>query len=177
MGKKEMEPIPIRLLVVMMLLVTIPFGIYLFLWSMPADQLESQYVQRAEFQVDQVTKVHLLGGGLALVAQDAAGNGLLKAYAKVPLLNRYMPTDTFDFTDQGEPINFRVRVWIGSARVTWNQGKSVPSGETEWDGWGIGEKLLFNLFWIELCVAAFVLIRNDVIKTRKEKAAAPVKNY
>jgi hypothetical protein len=172
-----MELIPIKYLVIGMVVIFIPFVLYLLLWSTPASHLESKFIEKAEFDVEQVNQVPLTGGGLALAAGDATGNALMQVYAKVPLLNRYMATDEFDFTDEGDPINFNVRVWAGHAGLTWDQGLATSTGKRDGDGWGVGGSTLFKLLQWELIFAAFVLIRNDVIKTRREKAANPVKNY
>ena len=177
MGKKEMELMPIKYLVIGMLFIMIPFGFYLLLWSTPASVLESKFIEKAEFEPEQVNQVPLAGGGLAVVAGDATGKALMQVYAKVPLINRYMPTDDFDFTDEGNPINFNVRVWAGHAGLTWDRGIATPTGKRDGDGWGLGGYTLFKLLQWEIIFAAFVLIRNDVIKTRRERAANPVKNY
>lgn len=177
MVKKEMDPMPIKYLVIGMILILIPFGLYLFFWSMPASQLESKLAEKIDFEVEVVNRVTLSGSGLAFVAMDANENGLVQGYAKIPLLNRYMPTDILYFTDKGKKINFSLKVWAGYATLTWNQGKAMPTGSSDYDGWGVGGKVLFYLVALEIYMAALMLIRNDIIKTRREKAANPVKNY
>ena len=177
MGKREMERIPTRYLVIGMVLILIPFGIYLFFWSMPANQLETKHIQEAEYKVEKVTETPLSGGGLALVSENTTSKALMQIYAKVPVLNRYMFTESYNRGQEGEPKNYIVKVWTGQAELKWEKDNVTPMGKSDYDGWGVGGFILFKLLEWELFFAVFVLIRNDVIKTRKERATNPVKNY
>ena len=177
MGKKEMERIPIRYLVIGMVLILLPFGIYLFFWSIPASQLETKYIQEAKNEVENVSQIQLSGGGLAVVSEDTTNSALMQIYAIVPIVNRYILTETRNSREERSPIDYVVQVWAGQAELKWEKAKVTPMGMSDEDGWGVGGFVLFRLLEWELFFAAFVLIRNDVIKTRKERAANPVKNY
>lgn len=177
MGKRELRYTPMKWLLLGMLLILIPFGIYLFFWSTPAEQLESKYIQEAGHSVENVSQIPLLGGGLAVVSDDTSAKALMQIYAKVPMLDRYMFTESYNFREESGTINYHVRVWSGHARLQWDKEKVIPTGWSGDDGWGVCGKILLYFLWAETIWVARVLIVNDIIKTRKEKAANPVKNY
>lgn len=146
MGKREVKHIPIKWLFLGMLLITIPFGLYLFLWSTPADNL------------------------------DTTESSLMQIYAKVPILNRYMYTESWDLSDARSLNDYAVRVWTGHANLRWENDDVKPMGWNDDYGWGVRGPILFRFFGAELLFATFVLINNDIVKTRREKAANPAKN-
>jgi len=177
LGERKITYIPIKSLLLGMVLVLIPFGIYLFLWSTPASKLDAKYIQEAEYTVESVSQIPLSGGGLALVSDDTTEKALMQIYAKVPILNRYMFTESWDYREEGGPTDYLVRVWAGHAELKWEKDKVTPTGWSDDDGWGVGGKMLLYILWAEGILVARALIGNDVIKTRKERAANPVKNY
>ena len=174
MGKREMKHIPIKWLFLGMLLISIPFGLYLLLWSTPIDSVEHKIIKKADFEVEQVYQFQIQDG-LAVVAEAANKNGLIRFYAEIPLINRYIKTEQLDFEYKGERIFFAARSWARMGAYTWDNGECTLGGYG--DGWGIGGKILFYFILAEFYWGSLVLIQNDVVKTRKEKAANPVRNY
>ena len=172
MGKKEQQKMPIIYMVIGMAAILVLFVLYLQLSSIPANQLESDFEDRAEFDAQQVLQFPL-SGGEALAAQDSKGNYLMQIYAKIPILDRYKGTEVYYFTDEGGENKFVVRTWRGYIAVTWNQGEFTETGKGE--GWGLGGTLILYLLLAEAVFLVPLLIKNDVIRTRKERVA--VKNY
>jgi len=175
LGKKEMQLMPIKYLILEVILILVVIGLYLILFSVPPSQLEAKSIQQADFKVALSNQFSFSNGGQVVVAQDAAQNGMIRVYAKIPIINRYMKTKEFEFTNDGEPIIFAADEWSNSGAFTFDKGIVTRPGVGE--DWGYSGDVLYFLIWVEGFIIAITLIRNDVIKTRKERAANPVKNY
>ena len=175
MGKKEVKPMPIKYLILEVILILVVIGLYLIVFSVPPSQLEAKSIQKADFKVEQTRQFAFSNGGQAIVALDVAQNGMVQVYAKIPVINRYMKTEGFEFKNDGEPINFAADEWSNSAAFKLDKGIVTRPGVG--DDMGYSGDVLYFLIWVEGFIIAVTLIRNDVIKTRREKAANPVKNY
>jgi len=175
LGKKEMERMPIKYLIMAVFLIIVVIGLYLIIFSVPPSHLEAKITQRADFKVEQTSQFAFSNGGQVIVAQDIAQNGMVQVYAKIPVVNRYMRTEELEFKNDGEPINFAADEWSNSAAFKLDKGIVTRPGVG--DDMGYSGDVLYFLIWVEGFIIAMTLIRNDVIKTRKEKAANPVKNY
>jgi len=174
LGKKEQRQMPIKYMVIGMAAILLLFIIYLQFSSIPANQLESDFKDRAEFDVQQVYQTQLTGG-IALTTQDSTENYLMQIYAKIPILNRYKATEDYYFSDEGGTNKFIVQTWSGYITGTWEEGELTETGFG--DGWGLGGNMVFYLLLAEMVFLLPLLVKNDIVKTRKEKAANPVKNY
>jgi hypothetical protein len=174
LGKRELRQMPITYMVIGMAAILLLFILYLQLSSIPANQLESDFKDRAVFDVQQVYQSPLTGG-TALVTRDSTGNYLMQIYAQIPLLNRYQATEDYYFSDEGELNKFIVRTWSGYIAGTWEEDKLTETGVGE--SWGLGGNMILYLLLAEAIFILPILVKNDIVKTRKEKAANPVKNY
>jgi len=175
LGKRELKPMPIKYLIMEVFLILVVIGLYLVVFSVPSSHLEAKSIQKADFKVAQIRQFSFSNGGQVVLAQDADQNGMIRVYAKIPVINRYMRTEEFEFKNDGEPINFAADEWSNSAAFKLDKGIVTRPGV----GYDMGYSgdVLYFLIWMEGFIIATTLIRNDVIKTRKEKAANPVRNY
>lgn len=177
MGKREVLYVPLWQMAIGMVVVPIIFIVYIFLWSMPVSQVESKYNKEAEYKVESIVQIQLPGNGLAVVSANTNDETLMQIYAKVPLLNRYIYTESYNYDKRNSSNMYVVKVWTGHAKLQWDNKEVAPTTWTEDSGWGVQGPILFRFFALELFIVSTALIRNDIVKTRKEKAANPVKNY
>lgn len=176
MGKREMKPMPIKYLILEVFSILVFIGLYLVVFSVPENRLEAKITNKADFAVAKVNQFSFSNGGQVVVAEDVAQkNGILQVYAEIPIINRYMRTKEIKFIVGDEPSMFAAEEWSNSGAFTLEDGVVTRPGVGE--DMGLSGKVLYYLIWMEGFIIAMTLIRNDIVKTRREREANPVKNY
>ena len=96
------------------------------------DTLEKDIVVTPDIKVEAVGQYTFGKGGLVLVGQSKSGDGVFKAYTKIPVIDRYMETLEIPFSDEDQPLYIAVESWEGYQAMTFHDGEfkieSKPTG-------------------------------------------------
>lgn len=149
---------------VFVLLLLILLSGYIFFSSSTAADQEKNIITKSEMKIVSVEKYNFGKGGLVLIAQEKSGNGILKAYTLMPVIDRYMKTTAIRFNKEDQPVRFVGESWGGYQALTYQDGKLVV--KSDMSGAGFAGRIPL---WIALsALTSFVIlfVANYVRKRR-----------
>jgi hypothetical protein len=133
----------------------IPFFLIglIFILSSPIEQIQNDLATDAGIKLKSVQHYSFGTGGLILFGEDKGGEGILRAYTKIPMFNRYTKTKAFSFNEADKPFNFAGESWAGYQVLMYKDAKLTV--ESEANGIGFTQTLLL---WLSLsCLGALTV--------------------
>jgi hypothetical protein len=140
-------------LIVFSLFIPLLLLVFIFFLSSPMDHIQSDLATDAGIELASVQHYSFGTGGLVLLGQDKGGEGIIRAYTKFPIINRYTKTKAFSFNEADIPFNFAGESWAGYQVLMYKDAKLTV--ESEANGIGYTETLML---WFSLsCLGALAV--------------------
>jgi hypothetical protein len=155
-----------RIAVFVLLLITLVCG-YVLIQSSTIEKLENKIITTSDIKIEVVGQYQFGIGGMALVGQNVDGDGVFQAYAKIPVLNRYMKTYEVSFISEEQPLYIAGESWDGYQALIYQDGKL--NNEDSPSGLGFAGRIPL---WITLSALTSFLITygpTTLRNTRKRK--------
>lgn len=153
-------------IVVFILLIPILLFGFVFFSSSRLPDLEKNIIVKSDIKVTSIEKHPFGNGGLVLIGLDNSGDGILRAYTKFPVINRYMKTKAFSFTSKDDSVLFAGESWAGYQALTYKDGKLMEESKASGNGFAGRIPL-----WVTLSALSSFLITYgpNYLRKRKQK--------
>lgn len=120
--------------IVYILLIPVFLSGSILFFSSPFANIQKEIATDAGITSASVEQFSFGAGGFILLGQDKNGDGILRAYTKFPIINRYAKTKAFSYSKADQPLQLAGESWAGYQALTFEESKLTVASDAS----GIG---------------------------------------